>query len=78
MPIMDGFEATEKILECFRDNPHLRGNNKCNIVALTSYTDDITINRCMSLGMKEVLNKPLNFDDLKRIIFMYHYDITHK
>ena len=41
MPIMDGFEASEQILKCYRENINndKRGNIPCNIVALTSYTD---------------------------------------
>ena len=76
MPIMDGFGASEKILECYKANISRAGENQCNIVALTSYTDKPTIDRCLSIGMKEVLNKPIKFNELKRITLMYHYGLT--
>jgi CheY-like chemotaxis protein len=44
-------------------------------VALTSYTDQESRTRCLEIGLKEVLHKPLNSDELKRIIATYHLDI---
>jgi hypothetical protein len=33
--------------------------NCCEIIALTAFTDKETNDRCMQIGMKEVLNKPI-------------------
>ena len=52
MPIMDGFESTKKILQLFNENPQRSAGLKCNIVALTAYTDKKTVERCLSIGMK--------------------------
>ena len=56
MPVMDGFEASERILSLFRSHPEkaLYGTHNVNIVALTSYTDQSTIDRCQHIGMAEV------------------------
>jgi len=66
MPNKDGFEATEEILRIQKD-----GN--CSIVALTSFQDQLSKDRCIKIGMKEVLNKPLRLVDLRRIILIYHF-----
>ena len=49
MPVMDGFEASEKILEYQSRQPNLA--HKCKIVALTAYTNQETIQRCLDIGM---------------------------
>ena len=76
MPIMDGYESTTKILEVFNNNRQITGGHECNIVGLTAHTNKNVVNRCLELGMKEVFLKPLKFDDLKRLILMYHYGLT--
>ena len=48
----------------------------CDVVALTSNTDSTTIERCKKIGFKEVLNKPLSFESLKRIACLYHYKMS--
>jgi CheY-like chemotaxis protein len=75
MPEMDGFEATEKILKLISDDPRQQ-TYPCNIVALTSYTDNKTIERCYSIGMKDVIHKPLDYNTLKRIVMTYHYGLS--
>ena len=75
MPIMDGFEASTEILNMRAENPEMYIGTETNIVALTSYTDLKTKTRCLGLGMKEVLHKPLNSDELKRAVATYHFDI---
>ena len=75
MPVMDGFDATENILKMIKDNPE-KTSHACNIVALTSYTDNKTIERCYSIGMKDVIHKPLDYNTLKRIVMIYHYGLS--
>ena len=51
---MDGFEASTEILNIQR----LRKLENCDIVAITSFTDKNSHERCIRIGMKEVINKP--------------------
>ena len=50
----------------------------CDVVALTSNTDKETMDRCKQIGFKEVLNKPLDDENLKRIACLYHYKMTEE
>ena len=59
MPKMNGIEATEYL----RKKLHYEGI----IIGLTGYVDELTVNKCYSVGMDHVLSKP--FD--KNIIKMY-------
>ena len=78
MPVMDGFDATEKILKLVADNPSVVNSTGqgCNVVALTSYTDKKTVDRCFEYGMKDVIHKPLDANTLKRIVLRYHVGLT--
>ncbi|EFJ33436.1 hypothetical protein SELMODRAFT_84824 [Selaginella moellendorffii] len=65
MPEMDGYELTAEIQKLYpREGLH--------IVALTANTDDSTREKCLSLGMKAVLTKPVSLkalrNELKRIL----------
>ena len=71
MPIKDGYQATEEILKMveqeekslrLRQNISADGANSnfCTIIALTSYTTSDVEARCLNLGMKRVIFKPLN------------------
>lgn len=65
MPVMDGYEASEKILKYQQEHDL---NHDCKIVALTSYTCLETVKRCKKIGMKKVYNKPASSNDIKEII----------
>ena len=73
MPIMDGFEATEKILKYQKDN-NLK--EECKIVALTAYQTQETKNRCLNLGMLNVYHKPASKTDIKEIICLYYHRMS--
>jgi CheY-like chemotaxis protein len=77
MPIMDGFDASHEILTLSARNQEILSNQQTNIVALTSYTDEQTRQRCFSIGMKEVLHKPLVQNELRRVIALYHLGLTN-
>ena len=62
MPILDGFEATERIL---------RMDPSSNILALTAYCSESVKKKCIELGMKEVLNKPVTVAKLDQIMELY-------
>ena len=64
MPVIDGFEATEKILANAAD----RKRSIPPIVALTADATMDTRQRCQDSGMIDYLLKPLNFDKLKQVI----------
>ena len=57
MPIMDGFESSEMIFKISRDDNIL---NYCSIVAMASYTDMDIKERCLSIGMKDMLCRLIN------------------
>jgi len=48
----------------------------CDIIALTSFNDKATLDTCMDIGIKEVLNKPIHIQDLIRIILMHVFKMT--
>ncbi len=64
MPVVDGFEATEKILANAADS----NRPIPPIIALTADATLDTRQRCQDTGMKDYLLKPLNFDELKQVI----------
>lgn len=59
MPVMDGFEATQKLRE--------RGYTK-SIVALTAGTTLEERERCIKSGMDDILSKPYTSNDLKDML----------
>lgn len=62
MPVMNGFEATEKIRE-------LGGEMKTiPIIAVTANTMDEDKRRCYSAGMTAVIEKPVNMNVIENII----------
>ena len=73
MPVKNGYEATEEILKMADREQVLRRNasadransNFCTIIALTSYTTNDVEVRCLNLGMKRVIFKPINAIMLK-------------
>ena len=62
MPVMDGFTATEKICSRPGSPP---------VVALTASTAREDLERCRSSGMVEVLSKPVNRDELARVLLRF-------
>ena len=78
MPIMDGFESAKNILEFLRQeqNVPLPWQQTVKIVALTSYTDKLTYDRCMEVGMIGVYHKPMKMEELKEILGLHHFGLT--
>ena len=64
MPVMDGFNATEKIREIEKEN----GLPACKIVALTANALPQDRKRCFEAGMDDFITKPFKFKDLERIL----------
>ncbi len=65
MPEMDGFEATRRIRELSPEFMNLP------IVAMTAYAMSGDRERCLEAGMNDYLSKPLNVDELFKVIEHY-------
>ena len=70
MPVMDGFVASEKILELTAKADKA---DYCRIVALTSYTSNEVKERVMKIGLKNIINKPLHNKDLQKMVYLHFY-----
>ncbi|MEO5378666.1 MAG: ATP-binding protein [Magnetococcus sp. DMHC-6] len=62
MPILDGFSATEKIIE------KAHGNFYPPIVAMTAHTLQETRDKCFQVGMIDFLSKPFNQQQVLNIL----------
>lgn len=62
MPVMDGFEATQKIRSL--DGP----NKNIPIIALTANVICGVNDECLDAGMNDVLNKPIQLDNMKQML----------
>ena len=60
MPIMDGYEATEKI----RKNESMKG---ITIVGVSAHAGDEEINKAIAAGCDHYLTKPIDFKKLSEI-----------
>ena len=69
MPVMNGIEAATRITEL--QSGVENGETLTNIVALTSFTNEKVRKDCITAGMKEVYNKPLQSDTLKELMDKY-------
>ena len=47
-----------------------------HIIALTAYTNDATETECKKIGIKKVMNKPINYKILHSIIWLHYYRVT--
>ncbi|MFZ4580435.1 MAG: ATP-binding protein [Myxococcota bacterium] len=63
MPLMDGYEATQRI----RALPVARGG-KVPIIAMTAHALTEDRDRCLAFGMDDYLSKPLQFDKLHELL----------
>lgn len=64
MPLMSGFEATEKIRS-------LPGNEKLPIIAVTALVRPEDRDKCLQSGMNEHLGKPINPEQIADILKRY-------
>lgn len=65
MPVMDGLEATRRILG------ELPAGEKPIVVAMTANVLSGERERCLEVGMKDLISKPISFQILKEMIERY-------
>ena len=68
MPVMDGVTACEKIraIETQRGIPD---TGRIKIIAVTANAFDDDRERFLNSGMDEMMNKPIDIDELQRLLF---------
>ncbi len=64
LPVIDGLQATQEI----RTQP---GFQNLPIIFVTGYDQQETIDRIRASGGTDCINKPIEFDDLKKMIETY-------
>ena len=73
---MDGITSTKEIykaIKTFNDSLSSLSQEsiiKTKIVALTAYQDQNTQKECKAVGITEVYNKPMPFEQLHKLIWM--------
>ncbi len=69
MPIMDGYQASQKIRECEAEmNTQHNTNTTIDIVALTANAMDGEQSNCFEAGMNHYLSKPINVAQLTELL----------
>jgi CheY-like chemotaxis protein len=63
MPVMDGFEATARLRESERG-----GSVRVPVIALTAHAMKGYREECLAAGMDDYLAKPVNPEDLFRML----------
>lgn len=68
MPVMDGMTASKRI----RESQILNRNHKpIGIIAMTAYAMSGDKEKCIQAGMNDYVSKPIEFDELIRILSKY-------
>ena len=62
MPVLNGFEASIAIRN--GDGP----NQQTPIIALTANMVESVVEQCKKSGIDDILNKPINIDNMKKIL----------
>ncbi len=65
MPVMDGYEATQRIRAFEQENPDKK---KTSIIALTANATKEDQEKCIEVGMNGYMTKPFRFKELTKII----------
>ena len=65
MPVMDGYEATEKIRSYEGDEKHTP------IIAMTAHAMKGDRERCLEAGMDDYLSKPVTIESLNQVLEKY-------
>ena len=74
MPNLDGVEAAKQIVAYQRELYIMNPNHKwVPIIAVTAYEDEDTLNKCMSVGISRVINKPVSYEKLNSIVDDFYF-----
>ena len=68
MPLLDGLEATRMI----REQEQTLGGSRIPIIAITAGALDSDQEQCFAAGMDEYLTKPIDVEELDRILAQLH------
>ena len=67
MPVMDGETACRIIRELEKEQ-NIEEGQRVRIIAITANAFDDDQDRLLEVGMDEMLNKPVDFDELQRLL----------
>lgn len=75
MPIMDGYEASRQINQLYTKWSQAQGitDHSLKIVAVTAFTNEEAIKNCFDAGMVQVLNKPVNQDQIREALHNFYF-----
>ncbi len=68
LPIMDGFEATRLIR-----SQEIPDKQRTCIIGTTAYAMQGDREKCLNAGMDDYMSKPIELNDLKRLMKSYLY-----
>lgn len=75
MPLLNGYEATEKIREWENEN---NVTKKFKIIALTAHSFEEEKRKCLACGMNDFITKPINMQELIEKMNSKHSEITNQ
>jgi CheY-like chemotaxis protein len=64
MPVMDGFAASQSIRQWERQT----GKARIPIIAMTAYTSEYDMHRCLQSGMDDYMSKPVTYEKLDAVL----------
>jgi CheY-like chemotaxis protein len=74
MPNLDGVEAAKQIVAYQRALERIDPDRRwVPIIAVTAYEDEDTLNKCLSVGISKVINKPVSFEKLNTIVNDFYF-----
>lgn len=71
MPVMSGYEATEKIRQIERDS-----EQHIPIIAMTAHGSSEDRSQCLRLGMDDYISKPFRMDTLQELLARWQVKLT--
>lgn len=74
MPLLNGYEATEKIRDWENEN---NVTKKFKIIALTAHSFEEEKRKCLACGMNDFITKPINMQELIEKMNSKHSEITN-
>lgn len=75
MPLLNGYEATEKIREWENEN---NVTKRFKIIALTAHSFEEEKRKCLACGMNDFITKPINMPELIEKMNSAHSEITNQ